>query len=277
MKNKNNMKNFKFLLLIPTLLITAVIVWFALKGWNRRDQDYAAVMFLAALCFGLVTSCIWKGLNKRQLSDENLSSDEEKPSQSNNGGFHTIFSVVLVVVITCSFIGYKKIKRKVETEECRVYICNELANYDQQYPMYKNPEDLFILKQQSPLDTKYITESIIPNLKLEDAFLDKLNGNLDAFPKRCSTDAHSIRASMSTLIYYTEIWLENILTENTKKIEREKYSNDEDSIFETIEYSILETTEGRNSEAVEEDHYSKKGILDNHNDIKEYRSSLSCK
>lgn len=261
------MKKLNFLLLIPPLLITAVIVWFALKGWDRRDQDYAVVLFLSAFCFGLVTSIIWKGLNKLQLNNENVLADEEKPSALNNVVFHTLFSAVSIVLITSSFIAYDKIKRKIETEECRVYICNELVNYDKQYPMYKNPEDLLIIKQQNSLDTQYVTENIIPNLKLENAFLDKMREKSESFPNGCSKDVYSLEGSMATLIHYKEIWLDNLLNENS---EREKYSSNE------AEESIFQTTDEGNNNTVEE-HYSKKGILDEHNQVKEHRIKLSCK
>ena len=156
------MNKLKFLLLIPTILITAVIIYFALEGWGRRDKDFAIVLFFAASSFGLATSQIWKGLNKPQPNNDNVVSGEEKSSQSSNAVFHLLFSAVLTVTITVSFVVYDKIKRKIETEECRVYICNELVNYDQQYPVYKNLKDLLALKEQYPLDTKNITEKIIP-------------------------------------------------------------------------------------------------------------------
>lgn len=265
------MKKLKFLLLIPPVLIIAVIILFALEGWGRRDIDFAVVLFFAAYSFGLVTSQIWKGLNKPQPNNDNVVSDEEKPRQSNNAVFHLLFSAVLTVTITASFIVYDKIKRKIETEECRVYICNELVNYDQQYPMYKNPKDLLALKEQYPLDTKNITENIISNLQLEYAFIEKMSEQFNSFPNGCSKDVYRLKGSMATLTHYTEIWLENLLDVNSEREEYEKYLEDEeDSIFQT-------TYAGRSETFTVEEHYSEKLILDEHKQIQESRSKLSCK
>jgi len=261
------MKKFKFLLLIPFLLIIAIIVLFALEGWGRRDEDFAIVLFLSAFCFGLATSITWKKIGKVEQSNENSVANEIKSSQLKNAFFHSLFSFVTVFLITSSFIVYSKIKRSIETEECRVYVCSELINYDKQYPMNKKPEDLLALEQQDPLDTKYITENLVPNLKSEENFLRKMRETSESFPNGCGYEVYHLDANMGSLIHYKEIWLKHLLDENS---ERERYSSYE------YEESIIETTEEADAKAVEE-HYSKKGIIDKYKEVAESRIDLSCK
>jgi len=260
------MKKNIILVILPGLFVMAIIIFAALDGWGSRDYDSALALFMAAFCFGLATSIFYKNL-KSQSNKESSEGEVQNSSRLKNGLFHTLFSAVSLFVITSSFLIYGNIQYRIKTEPCRVHMCAALVQYDAQYPMHKTPEELFLLAQQNPLDVDHVKNKIMPNLEGEDQYIDGLTENPGAEKLYCSRDVYRLQSAMSTLRFYKEIWLNNLLEKNREK-----------NLYETEieEDSIFEVTGSDESDEAPKSHYSQQAALDEYNKINEYRAALSC-